>query len=198
MAKLPEPGDLAAFKKVTEAASTLKGVVAVSPVIESPSGRAAVAQIYPSTAPQAVQTTQLLHELRDSVIPAAEAGTGLHVLVGGVTAAGVDFSAILASKLALFIGVVVVVAFLLLMLVFRSLLIPAVASVMNLLSVGAALGVDERRVRVGMGIVAVRDQPYRPGRGVHPCHHVLCFVRALHGLRGFPGEPDARRMDQVA
>jgi RND superfamily putative drug exporter len=151
VAKLPEPGDLAAFKKVTEAAATLEGVVVVTPPIESPSGKAAVAQIYPSTAPQAVQTTQLLHELRDSTIPAAEAGTGLHVLVGGVTAAGVDFSAILASKLALFIGVVVVVAFLLLMLVFRSLLIPAVASVMNLLSVGAALGVMNAVFEWGWG-----------------------------------------------
>ena len=98
-------------------------------------------------------TTSSFTSLRDSVIPNAEAGTGLHVLVGGVTAAGVDFSAILASKLALFIAVVVVVAFLLLMLVFRSLLIPAVASVVNLLSVGAALGGRGRRVRVGIGIV---------------------------------------------
>jgi len=151
VAKLPEPSDLAAFKKVTAAASTLKGVVLVTPAIESPSGKAAVAQIYPSTAPQAVQTTRLLHELRSDIIPAAEAGTGLHVLVGGATAAGVDFSAILASKLGVFIGVVVVVAFLLLMLVFRSLLIPAVASVMNLLSVGAALGVMNAVFEWGWG-----------------------------------------------
>ena len=65
----------------------------------------------------------------------------MHVLVGGVTATQVDFSNALAGKLPAFIAVVVVLAFLLLMLVFRSLVIPAIASVMNLLSVGAALGV---------------------------------------------------------
>jgi len=151
VAKLPEPSDLAAFRKVTKAVATLRDVVVVSPAIESPTGKAAVARIYPETAPQAAQTTQLLHELRASVIPAAEAGTGLHVLVGGATAAGVDFSAVLASKLAVFIAVVVVVAFLLLMLVFRSLLIPAVASVMNLLSVGAALGLMNAVFEWGWG-----------------------------------------------
>jgi RND superfamily putative drug exporter len=129
----------------------VKGVVVVGPGIESPTGKAAVAQIYPAAAPQAVQTSQVLNELRDKVIPAAEAGTGLHVLVGGSTAAGEDFSKILASKLGVFIAVVVIVAFLLLMMVFRSLLIPAVASVMNLLSVGAALGVMNAVFEWGWG-----------------------------------------------
>ena len=68
------------------------------------------------------------------------AGTGLRILVGGPTAIQDDFATVLAGKLPLFIAVVVVLAFLLLVMVFRSLLIPLVASVMNLLSVGAALG----------------------------------------------------------
>ena len=135
------PAGLAWFEKVVHAASTQQGVVAVTAPRVSPSGKAAVALVYPGIAPQAAQTSALLHTLRDHIIPAAEAGSGLHVLVGGVTAADDDFSAILASKLPLFIAVVVVLAFLLLMAVFRSLLIPAVASVMNLLSVGAALGI---------------------------------------------------------
>jgi putative drug exporter of the RND superfamily len=148
---LPKPSDLAEFKKVVKAASTQTGVVVVTPAVESPTGKAAVAQVYPSTAPQAAQTSDLLHHLRNTVVPAAEAGSGLHVLVGGATAAGDDFSAVLASKLPLFIGVVVVVAFILLMIVFRSLLIPAVASVMNLLSVGAALGVMNAVFEWGWG-----------------------------------------------
>ena len=135
------PAGLAWFEKVVHAASTQQGVVAVTAPRVSPSGKAAVALVYPGIAPQAAQTSALLHTLRDHIIPAAEAGSGLHVLVGGVTAADDDVSAILASKLPLFIAVVVVLAFLLLMAVFRSLLIPAVASVMNLLSVGAALGI---------------------------------------------------------
>jgi RND superfamily putative drug exporter len=148
---LHSPADLASFEKVVHAASTQQGVVAVTPPRVSPSGKAAVALVYPGTAPQAARTSTLLHTLRDHAIPAAESGSGLHVLVGGVTAANDDFSAILASKLALFIAVVVVLAFLLLMAVFRSLLIPAVASVMNLLSVGAALGITNAVFNWGWG-----------------------------------------------
>jgi RND superfamily putative drug exporter len=148
---LHSPTELATFEKVVKAASTQPGVVyATSPRV-SPSGNAAVALVYPSTAPQAAQTSTLLHTLRQKVIPPAEAGGGIKVLVGGATAGGDDFSAVLASKLALFIAVVVIVAFLLLMMVFRSLLIPAVASVMNLLSVGAALGIMNAVFEWGWG-----------------------------------------------
>jgi RND superfamily putative drug exporter len=129
------------FTKVVEAAAGQGGVVAATPPRVAPNGKAAIALLYPSTSPQAAQTSTLLHRLRDTVIPRAESGTGLHVLVGGATAAQDDFAKVLASKLWLFILVVVLVAFVLLMMVFRSLLIPAIASVMNLLSVGAALGI---------------------------------------------------------
>jgi putative drug exporter of the RND superfamily len=148
---LPARSDLTAFDKVAKAASEQHGVLYVTPPRVSPSGKAAVVLVYPSTEPQAAQTSALLHTLRTDVIPAAEAGSGIHVLVGGATAGVDDFSAVLASKLALFIAVVVVVAFLLLMLVFRSLLIPAVASVMNLLSVGAALGIMNAVFEWGWG-----------------------------------------------
>jgi putative drug exporter of the RND superfamily len=141
VAALPRPADEAAFARVVTAAARQPGVVAASPPQVSPAGTAAVAVLYPSTAPQVAPTTRLLDRLRSGVVPAAEAGTGLRVLIGGVTPTEVDFSQDLASRLPLFVAVVVIVAFLLLMLVFRSLVIPAVASVMNLLSVGAALGV---------------------------------------------------------
>ena len=135
------PTDEATFSRVLAAASHQPGIVAATPPEVSPAGTAAVAILYPSTAPQAAQTTTLLDQLRNQVVPAAEAGSGLHVLIGGVTALQVDFSTALASKLPAFMAVVVILAFLLLLLVFRSLLIPAMASIMNLLSVGAALGV---------------------------------------------------------
>src|SRR6202040_2524191 len=69
------------------------------------------------------------------------ARTGMHVYVGGITAGGVDFAGVLAKKLPVFIGVVVLLSALLLMVVFRSLVIPLQAAVMNLLSIGASLGV---------------------------------------------------------
>ena len=89
------------------------------PVRVSPNGKAEVAVVYPTSAPQDAQTTALLHRLRHAV-PQAEAGTTLVVHVGGVTAIGEDFSHILASKLPQFVAVVVLLAFLLLMVVFRS------------------------------------------------------------------------------
>ncbi len=141
VAELPSAADERAFVALIGAAAHQPGVAAASPPVLSPSGKVAIAELYPTTSPQSVQTSALVAHLRDDVIPKAEAGTGITVLVGGPTAIGTDFAHILSSKLILFIAVVVLLGFLLLMAVFRSLLVPLVASVMNLLSVGAALGV---------------------------------------------------------
>ena len=75
-----------------------------------------------------------------SEVPAATSGSSLAIHVGGVTAQGIDFSKVLSDKLPLFVVVIVVLAFLLLAVVFRSLLVPLLASTMNILSIGAALG----------------------------------------------------------
>jgi putative drug exporter of the RND superfamily len=141
VATLPTPGDVTQFTNVANSVRSQPGVVTVTPAILNPTKTVAIAEVYPSTSPQSTQTATLLHQLRDEVIPKAQAGTGLTVLVGGATAIGTDFSHVLSSKLPLFVGVVVLLAFLLLMAVFRSLLIPLIASAMNLLSVGAALGI---------------------------------------------------------
>jgi len=141
VAELPTPADESQFATLTHMLSRQPGVVAVTAPVLSPSGTVAIANLYPSTSPQASQTSLLLTRLRNDVIPKAQAGTGLTVLVGGATAIQTDFSHILSSKLPFFVAVVVLLAFLLLMAVFRSLLIPLVASIMNLLSVGAALGI---------------------------------------------------------
>ena len=79
--------------------------------------------------------------LRQQVVPKASAGSGVQVLIGGQTAIFADFAGVLSGKLPLFIGVVVLLSFLLLMAVFRSLVIPATAAIMNMLSAAAAFGV---------------------------------------------------------
>ena len=112
----------------------------MTPAVTSPNGRVVIATVYPATSPQARQTADLVNHLRQDLIPAAEHGTGLAVHVGGVTAVNIDFAHVLTDKLPIFIAVVVLLAFLLLLVAFRSLLVPLVASIMNLLSVGAALG----------------------------------------------------------
>jgi RND superfamily putative drug exporter len=140
VAQLGPVADATAFDRLVATAGHLPGVASVTPVTTSPNGRAALATVYPTTSPQSTQTARLVNQLRNQVIPAAQQSTGLVVHVGGATATNVDFSHVLAKKLPIFITVVVILAFLLLGVVFRSLLIPLVASLMNLLSVGAALG----------------------------------------------------------
>jgi RND superfamily putative drug exporter len=117
------------------------GVVGVAPATISPDGDTAVIQVIPATSPQDEQTSLLIHELRDDVLPKAVAGTDAHVYVGGATATFIDMSDKIANRLPYFIGSVILVSFLLLMVVFRSILVPFKAAVMNVLSIGAAYGV---------------------------------------------------------
>ena len=107
----------------------------------APSGNVAVIQAFPDSAPQAQATTNLVNHLRSDVLPAFEHRTGVPVLVGGFTAGSIDFSNVLSSKLPLFIGIVVLLSALLLFVIFRSLVIPVQAAMMNLLTIGGALGV---------------------------------------------------------
>jgi len=145
VAPLSGSADKATFDTVVSAASHASGVVAVTRPKFFPAGpghpAVAVAEVYPSGSPQDQSTVNLINHLRGTVIPAALHGQHLPVLVGGATAVGIDVAGQLSSKLPLFVGMVVVLSFLLLMLVFRSLAIPATAAVMNLLSAAAAFGV---------------------------------------------------------
>jgi RND superfamily putative drug exporter len=124
-----------------KAVSATPGVVAVTLPRIAPSGKLAIIQAYPSSAPQAAATTTLVNRLRHQVLPPVEKRTAVPVLVGGFTAGSIDFAHVLSSKLALFIGLVVVLSALLLFVIFRSLVIPIQAALMNLLSIGGALGV---------------------------------------------------------
>ncbi len=101
------------------------------------SDRVALVVVYPDSAPQDAETSALVDALRDDVIPAS----GLDAKVGGFTAGATDFSSYLGSRMPLLIGVVLALSFLLLMAVFRSILVPLKAVIMNLLSIGAAYGV---------------------------------------------------------
>jgi RND superfamily putative drug exporter len=145
VAQIHNPKDQAAFVKVTQAAAATPGVVRVSTPVTLPAKQGAPpvasANVYPVGSPQSVSTSKLLNTLRNTVVPRASAGSGVQVLIGGQTAIFADFSGVLSSKLPLFIGVVVLLSFLLLTAVFRSLVIPAMAAVMNMLSAGAAFGV---------------------------------------------------------
>ncbi len=130
-----------ALPTLRDAVARTPDVVAVTPPRVSPSGKVAVMEAYPASAPQAAATTNLVNRLRHEVLPPLKQSLHVDALVGGFTAGSIDFSNVLASKLPLFIGIVVVLSALLLFVIFRSLVIPVQAGLMNLLSIGGALGV---------------------------------------------------------
>lgn len=141
VAEVGSPADTAALGRLTQALQSERGVAAVVPFPSQPGATVAIVQVMPTTSPQNARTSDLITHLRSEVIPAAEKGSDLQVLVGGGTAMFDDFAAVITSKLPLFIGVIVGLGFLLLLIAFRSLLIPATAAVMNLLAAAASFGV---------------------------------------------------------
>jgi RND superfamily putative drug exporter len=163
---IPEGTDPAALEATTQAIAADPGVAFVTPAIpnDPKAPTAALWRLYPTTAPQDEATTDLVHRLRVHVLPAATQGTGLDVSVSGSVAAAVDFSEYLTARLPLFIGVVLALSFLLLMLVFRSLLVPLKAVVMNLLSIGAAYGVVTAIFQWGWGgnVINIEPAPIEP------------------------------------
>ena len=137
VAETPDEAATAAVDRLAAQLATTPGVAAVSPVMPSGSGRAAALVVTPTTSPQDQRTEDLVRHVRDDVIPAS--GADAHV--GGQTAGNVDFAELMSSRLPIFIGAVLLLSFLLLLAVFRSVLVPLKAVVMNLLSIGAAYGV---------------------------------------------------------
>jgi RND superfamily putative drug exporter len=134
----------AAMQQLATAIQAEPGVAAVSPVTAIPAkdgSQVALFIAYPISAPQDAATTQLIDHLREDVVPASVGSSGPKVYVGGITAIFADFATVLNSKLPVFIGAVVILSFLLLQMVLRSLLVPLKAAVMNLISIGAAFGI---------------------------------------------------------
>jgi RND superfamily putative drug exporter len=140
VAKTPNgKADLPKVQALSAALGDTDGLAAVSPPVPSPNGKIALIEARPATAPQDKATSDLIDTLRDQVVP--QAAGGVDVYVGGLTAIFDDFAGVLTDKLPLFIGVIVLLGCLLLMIAFRSLLIPLTAAVMNLLAAGASFGV---------------------------------------------------------
>ncbi|HEY1520983.1 MAG TPA: MMPL family transporter [Solirubrobacteraceae bacterium] len=162
--ELPSQNKAAAQAAVSAAVAKTPNVVAVTPPRISPSGNVAVFEAYPGSAPQAVATTDLVNHLRDDVAPPIEHRSGATVLVGGFTAGSIDFSHVLANKLPLFIGIVVVLSALLLFVIFRSIVIPIQAALMNLLSIGGALGVTVLVFQHGWfaSVIGIEKGPVEP------------------------------------
>ena len=135
-----DQGSVRDLEPLAEAIGATEGVAAVSPPQPNATGDAAIIQVIPTTSPQDAATTELVRRLREVTIPAATP-EGVVVHVGGGTATFIDLSERVTNALPWFIGAVVLLSFLLLMVVFRSILVPLKAALLNLLSIGAAYGV---------------------------------------------------------
>ena len=141
VAELPPGSGASSLTVVTGALHSTTGVAGVSPAQVSKDGRTAVFTVVPTTGPQSPKTEDLVHRLRDTVLPSAISGTGLAVHVGGVTATSIDSTHNIAKRIPLLIGGVVLLSMLLLLVSFRSVAVALKAAAMNLLSVAAAYGV---------------------------------------------------------
>ncbi len=154
----------AALPALARRLQATKGVAAVLPPRVSSAGDVAVIRVYPVSAPEALATTELVNRLRNQALPPLQRQTGTRMLVGGFTAGSIDFSRVLSEKLPLFIAVVVALSALLLLIIFRSLVIPLQAAAMNLLSIGGALGVITATFQWGWlgGVLGVHGGPIEP------------------------------------
>jgi RND superfamily putative drug exporter len=139
------------LRALQQAVADTPGIATAPPASMSEDGELATIFAIPETAPQDAKTSDLLERLREDVIPEATADTPLKVYVGGNTAAFEDISDKVAGRLPVFIAVVIGLSVFLLVMVFRSLLIPLVSAVFNLLSVGAAYGVVVAVFQEGVG-----------------------------------------------
>jgi RND superfamily putative drug exporter len=141
VASLPDAEAAAGIETLCSTLKSEEGVASVTKVTFNEKKNVGLCQVNPTTSPQSADTTSLLNHIRSDVIPPIEAKTGAVMHVGGVTAVFEDFGDAISEKLPLFIGVVILLSAILLMAVFRSVLVPLKAIVMNLLSIGAAFGI---------------------------------------------------------
>jgi RND superfamily putative drug exporter len=133
----PADGDLASLASRLESADGVDSVTEPQ-VLEDTD--LALINVFPTSAPQDEETTDLVHRLRNEAIPPVEAASTLDVLTTGAPPGVVDFSDYIGERLPIFIGAVLALSFLLLLVVFHSVVVPLKAVVMNVLSIGAAFG----------------------------------------------------------
>jgi RND superfamily putative drug exporter len=141
VADLRGASDPAVVDRLVSAFGETAGVAQAFDAARNDAGDAAIITVIPETAPQDKATDELVKRLRRDVVPATVGDTGAQVYVGGITASFIDFAQRIGDRLPIFIGGVIVLSFILLMIVFRSILVPLKAAIMNLLSIGAAYGV---------------------------------------------------------
>ena len=152
VSEFSDPEQLDSAQNLVVALNQADGVERALGPIPSENQQAFQIFVVPETGPQDAATSTLVRNLRSEVIPAAADGTGLDVKVTGPVASSIDFADYLGSRLPAFFIAVLSLSFLLLMMVFRSVLVPLKAVIMNLLSIGAAYGIVVVVFQWGWGV----------------------------------------------
>ncbi|MFE5617768.1 MMPL family transporter [Streptomyces sp. NPDC056470] len=138
---VPEADRSALASQAAKALTGVPNAALITPLTATSDGDVLIGTAYSVAAPQDEKTTQLVNNLTGTTLPNAVAGTDATTYVTGTTAAQVDFLDIVSSRLPLIIAVVVALAFLVILVVFRGPLVAAKAAILNLLSIGASYGV---------------------------------------------------------
>jgi RND superfamily putative drug exporter len=169
--------DKAAMEKLDASLFNKPDVIFVTPLKINPQGNVGLITVVAKTSPQSTQTSDLITALRDHYIPDATATSHTAIYVGGETALSNDFSGILDGKIPLFVAIIVILGCLLLMVAFRSILIPLTAALMNLLAVAASFGLVVAVFQWGWGNALI-------GSGTGPIESYLpiVMIAILFGL----------------
>ncbi|WP_083914585.1 MMPL family transporter, partial [Ilumatobacter nonamiensis] len=152
VAEIDDPAQVGTVTGLVETLNSTEGVARALGPIPSEDQSAVQIIVLPTTGPQEEATSDLVNDLRDDIIPAATDGTDLEVFVTGSVASSVDFSSYLGERIPYFFAAVLSLSFLLLMMVFRSVLVPLKAVIMNLLSIGGAYGLVVIIFQWGWGV----------------------------------------------
>lgn len=172
-----DPADKTSLNALDASLQGKPGIAAVEPLITNPAGTVGIINVIPTTSPQDARTATLIQTIRDTYIPAATTSSHATIYVGGITAIFVDFATVLTSKLPLFVAVIVLLGCLLLMVAFRSVLVPLVAAIMNLLAVGASFGLVVAVFQWGWGSSLIRA-----GTGPVESFLPIIMIAILFGL----------------
>jgi RND superfamily putative drug exporter len=177
VASIHNSADLASVKALRTELENKPGIAEVLPVEPSPNGKVAFFYAVATTSPQDRKTSELISTIRNTYVPSVTATSHTAIYVGGGTALSNDFSGVLDSKIPLFLAVIVILGCILLMIAFRSVLIPLTAAVMNLLAVGASFGLVVAVFQWGWGSSLIGS-----GSGPIESYLPIIMIAILFGL----------------
>ena len=146
----------------------------------------AIVFVTPNSAPQDEATAQLVHRLRDDVVPAATAGGDAAVYVSGLNAAFIDIADRIMQRLPLFLLYIIGVTFIVLAMAFRSIVVSLTAAITTILSAFIGFGVLTLVIQEGHLLEPDRARPDRADRDLRPADRVRDPLRPVDGLHGLP------------